>query len=62
MITSYVVIDSDGRPLAGGGGEYQEGAEKLGTAGLGTCQGGGGPQGVTDFLQFRETSGRRRGF
>ena len=43
MITSYVVIDSDGRPLAGGGGEYQEGAEKLGTAGLGTWQGRGGP-------------------
>ena len=48
--------DNDGQQLAGGGGEHQEGAEKLGTVGLGTWQGGGGPKSITEFLHCRDTA------
>ena len=41
------VSDGDRQRLAGGGGEHQEGAEKLGTFGSVNLQGGGGTCCVT---------------
>ena len=49
--------DGNGRRLAGSGGEHKKGAEKLGMFGLGTWQGGGGPESVTEFLHCRDTAG-----
>ena len=49
--------DEHGRRLASGGRESQEGAGDMGEAGKDTGTGGGGPEGVTQFLYCRDTAG-----